>query len=280
MLTLPACTHTIAGPDSAGSRSARMRPWPSTGTLSARLRPKPRMPSDLVSEGWASSPTTTVTGGAPISPCASTSQPARASTAWRAAASAHKLATVAPVTNAPAHSGGSCNTSSSQRNATCSNTAVPGLTRCSALFWSHALASQLRCQRDRQRTADHEAEEARAGHRHGGGRAELVEHAQREHRVASLRGQRHVERGQARNGVGARGDRARIQAVEVARGARAGVAQQVSGRVVEHACPGCELATIGTHPPRSAGVQADMPAGDGRLSGLLAHSGQPTTALG
>ena len=48
---------------------------------------------------WRPAWVTTVTGGAPCRPCRSTSQPARARTPWRAAASAVKLAIVAPVTN-------------------------------------------------------------------------------------------------------------------------------------------------------------------------------------
>ena len=31
VFTLPACTQTIVGPEIAGSASARIRPWPSTG---------------------------------------------------------------------------------------------------------------------------------------------------------------------------------------------------------------------------------------------------------
>ena len=57
-----------------------------------RSRPSPSRPSALTSDGCTSSPTITVTGGAPTSPCSSTSQPARASTACRAAASAVRLA--------------------------------------------------------------------------------------------------------------------------------------------------------------------------------------------
>ena len=80
-----------------------------------------------MSVGWASAPTTTVTGGAPNSPCASTSHPARASTAWRAAASPVKLATVAPVTNAPPVSFGRPNSSIIQESATSSSAAAPGV---------------------------------------------------------------------------------------------------------------------------------------------------------
>jgi len=50
---------------------------------------------------WTSSPTTTWTGGAPTSPRAAASQPARVSTASRAAARHAALAIVAPVTKPP-----------------------------------------------------------------------------------------------------------------------------------------------------------------------------------
>ena len=74
VLRLPACAHTIVAGESGGSASARMRPWPSTGTRTRRLRPKPTRPSALISVGCASSPITTVIGGAPNRPSASTSQ--------------------------------------------------------------------------------------------------------------------------------------------------------------------------------------------------------------
>jgi hypothetical protein len=143
VFTLPACTQIIVGPLMGGSASTRMRPWLSVGILTTRLRPRPRIPSDFVTDGCASTPTITVIEGAPGSPSASTFQPTRLSTAWRAAASAQRLATVAPVTKAPPHSGGNRRTSSNQRSATCSSVAVPGVARCNALFWSHAEASQL-----------------------------------------------------------------------------------------------------------------------------------------
>ena len=82
-------------------------------------------------------------GGAPKSPSASTSQPARSRTEWRAEASPQRLAWVAPVTNAPPDSRGRSRISSSQRSAACSNAATPGVGPCSAAFWSHAVASQL-----------------------------------------------------------------------------------------------------------------------------------------
>ena len=120
-----------------------MRPCASTGTFVTRVRPKPSIPSALVTLGCTSSLTITVTGGAPNMPSASTFQPARSSTVCLAAASAVKLATVAPVTNAPPHPAGSPNSSTSQLSAVCSMTASAGVTACRAVFWSQAVASQF-----------------------------------------------------------------------------------------------------------------------------------------
>ncbi len=120
-----------------------MRPWPSTGTRTARSRPSPSRPSDLVSVGCASSPTMTVSSGAPMRPSLSTSQPTSASTLCRAAASAVKLAIVAPVTKLAAQSCGRPNSSQSQRLDTFSSAAIAGVTSFIAEFWSQAVASQF-----------------------------------------------------------------------------------------------------------------------------------------
>ena len=104
----------------------------------------PSMPSDLMRDGCASSPTTTVIGGR-AEQALRPPRPSRraASTAWRAAARAVKFAMVAPVTNAPPHPAGSPSTSSSQRRETSSRTAAIGVATKSPAFWSHAAASQL-----------------------------------------------------------------------------------------------------------------------------------------
>src|SRR5438309_865074 len=86
VLTLPACRQTSVLSSSGGSASARILPWPSTGTRITRSPPRPTSISALSTLTWTSSPTTTVMGGAPNRPCASTFQPLRASSAWRAAA--------------------------------------------------------------------------------------------------------------------------------------------------------------------------------------------------
>ena len=100
VLTLPACTQTMRRP---GERAAARRRACGPGRRPAPARhasaPEPEQAERLGdTDGCTSSPTITVIGGAPNRPSASTSQPARASTAWRAAASAVKLAIVAPVT--------------------------------------------------------------------------------------------------------------------------------------------------------------------------------------
>ena len=101
------------------------------------------MPRALNREGCASSPTTTVIGGAPNSPSDSTSQPSRASTSWRAAASATKFATVAPVTKATSDEAGRPRSSSSQRRATDSSVAPIGDATTRPAGWSQAAASQF-----------------------------------------------------------------------------------------------------------------------------------------
>ena len=128
VFTLPACRQRMVGPESFGSAAGRSRPWASTGTRVRRLRPRPSSPMDLNRVGWASSPTITVIGGAPNRPWASTFQPAFLSTAPRAAASAVKLAMVAPVTKAPAQVAGRPSSSRIQRRLTVSSRAVPWVT--------------------------------------------------------------------------------------------------------------------------------------------------------
>ena len=108
---------------------------------------------------------TTVTGGAPWRPSRSTSQPARARTAWRAAASAVKLAIVAPVTNPTLVPAGRPSSSTSQPAATSSATAAAGEMTYRPAFWSHALVSQSAAERRRQAAADDEPEVARPGAR-------------------------------------------------------------------------------------------------------------------
>src|SRR6266436_8039887 len=79
---------------SGGSSSARIRPWASAETIVRRAFPNPTRDSAFMSEMCTSAPTTTLISGAPNSPWSSTFQPARASEAWRAAASPAKFAIV------------------------------------------------------------------------------------------------------------------------------------------------------------------------------------------
>ncbi len=76
------------------------------------------------------------------SPCSSTSQPARASSAPRAAASPVTFAICAPVVSPTPDSGGRPSRSSSQPQATSSATAAAGEETALNAFWSHADASQ------------------------------------------------------------------------------------------------------------------------------------------
>ena len=103
VFTLPACAHTIVGRSGRPARARRpARPGPSrrsrpAATGSSASAPMPSSRSDRSIVAWRSSPASTRTGGAPVSPSASTSQPASASTRCRAAASATVFAPCAPV---------------------------------------------------------------------------------------------------------------------------------------------------------------------------------------
>src|SRR5450756_1826122 len=77
-----------------------------------RSRPRPSIISALSTLTWTSSPTTTLIGGAPNNPRASTSQPCLARRACLAAASPEKFACVAQVTKPTPQSDGSLSTSS------------------------------------------------------------------------------------------------------------------------------------------------------------------------
>ena len=91
---------------------------------------------------WRSAPTTTSTGGAPIRPSRSTSQPAAASTWWRAAARPVKVAIWPPVTKPVLTVDGSPSRSVSQPAATSSTVAAAGPSTNRPAFWSQAAVSQ------------------------------------------------------------------------------------------------------------------------------------------
>ena len=97
----PARRRLSAGPcprsSAAASASGSIAPFASAATGSSAFAPMPSSRSDRSIVAWRSSPASTRTGGAPVSPSASTSQPASASTRCRAAASATVFAPCAPV---------------------------------------------------------------------------------------------------------------------------------------------------------------------------------------
>ena len=65
--------QTIEGPDVVGTRAGRIRPSESVGTRTTLSRPNPSRPRAFAMVACASSPTTTVIGGAENRPLASTS---------------------------------------------------------------------------------------------------------------------------------------------------------------------------------------------------------------
>src|SRR5882724_4134325 len=90
----------------------------------------------------ASSPASTATSGARLRPWAATSQPARASTCWRAAARQVVLAICPPVTIPIPVPAGSPNSPVNQAITVSSTTAAAGESTKRPAFWSHALVSQ------------------------------------------------------------------------------------------------------------------------------------------
>ena len=76
----------------------------------------------------------TVSAGAPCRPSASTSQPSRRSTSWRAAASAVTLAMCAPVTNPTLAWSGRPSASRIHRAVQASSADIAGDMTCSAPF--------------------------------------------------------------------------------------------------------------------------------------------------
>ena len=133
----------MAGSVNSGNASARMRPCPSTGTRMTRSLPNPSKLSAFNRLTCTSSPTITITDGAPNNPFASTSQPCFFNIACRAAAKAVKFAMVAPLTNPPPASAGKDSTSSNQPRTTFSITEAIGDITFRPAFWSHAPANQL-----------------------------------------------------------------------------------------------------------------------------------------
>ena len=129
------------------------------------------MPSDFISEGCTSAPTITVMGGAPKSPSASHVP---------AGAREHRVARGGERREVGHGGAGDERAAAVRRQVEQLDAASaarlfqelrPGVARVRPAFWSQAPASQLAASADRQRAADHEAEEAppgggerRAGH--------------------------------------------------------------------------------------------------------------------
>ncbi|MEI2721554.1 MAG: hypothetical protein V9E87_15760 [Gemmatimonadales bacterium] len=86
---------------------------------------------------------------------------------------------------------------------------------------------------DRQRATDHEAEEARAGHRHRGRRDHLIEPGEDIGRCASRHRHRLIEFHQAGHCRGIRGDGPGIEPVEVSRRAGRRIKEEAVRVVVE-----------------------------------------------
>jgi len=103
-----------------------MRPCSSAATVRTRAAPRPSNRSDVKIVTCASPPTITSICGAPNSPRCSTSQPARRSTALRAAARQVVFAIWHPVTNPTLADAGSPKRSRSHPAATSSTTAAAG----------------------------------------------------------------------------------------------------------------------------------------------------------
>ena len=137
---------TMAGPFvpaiACANAAGSIRPWASVATRTTRSCPSPRNCSAEKTLVCASSPISTGIGGAPNSPLASTSQPARRSTAPRAAARHTKFATVAPVTKPTDASRGRSSRSSSQFAAAVSAAAAAGEASWLPAFCPQAEVSQ------------------------------------------------------------------------------------------------------------------------------------------
>ena len=215
VFTLPACTHTIAPSLKAGRDSAHILPWSSTGTRITRRRPKPSSPSALLTDGCVSSLITTVKGGAPKSPSASTSHPSLASAVVRAAARQVRLAMVSPLTNAAPQSSGRSSSCTSQRWLTSSSREAIGLVANSAAFWSHAPCQPVGRQPRRQAAAVHESKKAPAGAGHGSRRSDPVQEIEHSFGSGRTLGKRLVQSGQLIQGLLRRCHRASVQAPQV-----------------------------------------------------------------
>ena len=119
-----------------------MRPRSSAATTVICAVPIPSSRRARPSVTCRLAPATTVIGGEPASPSASRSQPARSSTACRAAARAVTCAIWQPVVKPNEASAGSPNSSLSQLPATCSATSADGPSTPMPAHWSQVEVSQ------------------------------------------------------------------------------------------------------------------------------------------
>jgi hypothetical protein len=115
-----------------------MRPYSSVGATTSRFMPKPSTRSAFFTVMCTVAETTTRISGAPLRPSPSKSQPLRASSARRAAATQASVHALALVPKPTALSRGRSRISSTQRAATCSIAAAAGEFTADDAHWSHA----------------------------------------------------------------------------------------------------------------------------------------------
>ena len=230
MFTLPACRHTI-GPlvergQSVGAHAPLSVDRHALDAPACRGRGW-RAPS--ARSTCTSSPTTTRSGGAPKRPFASTSQPWRARSAWRAAPSPLRLAVVAQVTKPTPVLGGQAE-----------HVDEPGDRRVLERGGHRRGDAQARRSgptprepargRGRgQRPADDEAEEPRSRRGEGGGRTHVIEQSQHLIGGQTLLRQWRGETGEPIEGGGGGADAAVGEALEIAKRACGGDEQQRRG---------------------------------------------------
>ena len=195
VFTLPACAQTIVGP--CRRDAARRRAHRASCAPDRRRRRAPPGASRCrasaarrCTDTCTSSPTTTRRRGAPCRPSASTSQPARRSSSWRAAASAVKFAMWQPVTKPTLAPAGSPSRSISQRAGHLLDDRCRGRHDVQAGVLIPRRGEPFGGDRRRQRAAGHEPEVARTRGGHEawlGGARERVDDVRRIDRIGRQR---------------------------------------------------------------------------------------------
>ena len=142
VFTFPACRQTIVGPSPVfrARSSMSIAPCGPASTGSTARVPKPSSRRARSTVACRSSLATTRTRGAPPSPSRSTSQPASASTWWRAAASPTVFAACPPVTKPAEAVAGRPSRSFSHAPAASSAAAAAGESTALKPFWSQPVA--------------------------------------------------------------------------------------------------------------------------------------------